>query len=147
MAAFQFHYTDQHFHFPKRSELKVFLGQLAKAEGKAVAAINYIFCSDEYLLQINQAHLDHDTYTDIITFPYHTPGAPLESDIYISVDRVRENAASFGVPFQTELYRVMFHGLLHLCGYKDKTKADQTLMRAKEDFWLQRYSGSTWNKR
>ncbi|RYD63030.1 MAG: rRNA maturation RNase YbeY, partial [Verrucomicrobiaceae bacterium] len=106
MAAFQFHYTDQRFTFTKRTELKSFLEQMAKAEGRKVTAINYIFCSDEYLLQINQAHLDHDTYTDIITFPYHATGAPLESDIYISVDRVRENAASFDVPFQMELYRV-----------------------------------------
>src|SRR5690349_20268197 len=102
----QFHYTDQRFPFTKRTEMKAFLVKLAKAEGHQVGAINYIFCSDAYLLEINQQHLDHDTYTDIITFPYNAPGTPIESDIYISIDRVRENAQSFAVPFAAELYRV-----------------------------------------
>lgn len=143
----QFHYTDQRFHFPKRNELKDFLVHLAKKEGHKLQAVNYIFCSDVYLLEINRQHLNHDTYTDIITFPYNVPGTPIESDIYISVERVRENAEKFGVPFLTELYRVIFHGLLHLCGYKDKSKADKVGMRSREDFWLSAYSSSTWNSR
>ncbi|TCZ70499.1 rRNA maturation RNase YbeY [Flaviaesturariibacter aridisoli] len=145
-SAIHFHYTDQRFHFTKRTELKAFLLKLAKAEGQKVGGINYIFCSDAYLLEINQQHLNHDTYTDIITFPYNAPGAPIESDIYISIDRVRENAQNFAVPFAAELYRVMFHGLLHLCGYKDKSKVEQAKMREREDYWLKRYTGSTWNK-
>ncbi|GAB4093373.1 rRNA maturation RNAse YbeY [Flaviaesturariibacter terrae] len=145
MNPIQFHYTDQRFHFPKRTELKSFLLKLAKAEGHSVESINYIFCSDAYLLEINQTHLNHDTYTDIITFPYNAPGTAIESDIYVSIERIRENAASYSGSFLPELYRVMFHGLLHLCGYKDKTKAQVAEMRAREDFWLSRYTGSTWN--
>jgi probable rRNA maturation factor len=139
----QFHYTDQRFGFPTRTKLKAFIVKLAMAEGKKVDEINYIFCSDEYLLQINQEQLKHDTYTDILTFPYHAKGDALHSDIYISIDRVRENAVGFKVPFLHELYRVMFHGVLHLCGYKDKSKADQKVMRAKEDQWLKAYLSST----
>jgi probable rRNA maturation factor len=139
----QFHYTDQRFHFPDRTKLKAFLVGLAKSEGYPVNSVNYIFCSDEYLLQINQEQLKHDTYTDIITFPYSSKGEALISDIFISVERVRENAGIFGVPFIHELYRVMFHGLLHLCGYKDKSKREQKTMREREDFWLHGYVGST----
>ncbi|RYZ21674.1 MAG: rRNA maturation RNase YbeY [Chitinophagaceae bacterium] len=138
-----FHYTDQRFHFPDRNKMKVFLGALARKEGSRLGALNYIFCSDEYLLQINQEQLKHDTYTDIITFPYSAKGEALVSDIFVSVERVRENASEFGVPFTHELYRVMFHGLLHLCGYKDKSKADQKVMREREDYWLEQYLRST----
>ncbi|RYY86020.1 MAG: rRNA maturation RNase YbeY [Chitinophagaceae bacterium] len=145
MAPIHFHYIDQLFHFPKRTGLKDFLVKLAKAEGYKVAGVNYIFCDDAYLLEINRSHLNHDTYTDIITFPYNLSGQPIQSEIYISVERVRENAAGFGVPFLEELHRVIFHGLLHLCGYKDKTKADQKAMRSREDYWLKQYSRSTWN--
>lgn len=141
----QFHYLDQRFNFPNRTALKAFLVKLARKEGRAVSWINYIFCSDEYLLGINQQHLQHDTYTDIITFHYQPAGKPIESDIYISIDRVRENAHNFGTTFQAELHRVLFHGLLHLCGYKDKKKAEQKTMRERENYWLSQYFGSTWN--
>jgi probable rRNA maturation factor len=139
----RFHYTDQRFHFPERTKLKSFLVKVAKGEGARVDSINFIFCSDEYLLQINQEQLKHDTYTDIITFPYSGKGEALLSDIFISVDRVRDNALHFGVPFLHELYRVMFHGVLHLCGYKDKSKADQLVMKGREDHWLSAYVRST----
>jgi probable rRNA maturation factor len=139
----RFHYTDQRFHFPARTALKAFLIKLAKAEGAGIEDINYIFCSDDYLLRINQEQLKHDTYTDIITFQYSGKGEALLSDIYISVERVQENAVKFGVPFLHELYRVMFHGMLHLCGYKDKSKVDQSVMRLREDFWLSAYVRST----
>ncbi len=95
--------------------------------------INIVFCSDSYLLDINQNYLDHDTFTDIVTFDNsETPGL-LESDIFISVDRVRENAKKLGFAFHQELRRVMAHGLLHLLGFKDKTGTDQALMREKEN--------------
>ncbi|MDP5082346.1 MAG: rRNA maturation RNase YbeY [Winogradskyella sp.] len=97
--------------------------------------INYIFCSDDYLLQINKDYLKHDTLTDIISFDYSI-GKELHGDIYISIDRVKENAADFNVVFSEELARVMIHGILHYCGYKDKSDEDSREMRAKEDFYL-----------
>ena len=102
------------------------------SENKKEGEINYIFCDDEYLLQINQEHLDHDTLTDIISFDYCV-GNELHGDIFISIERVRENALDFNVSFTEELKRVMVHGVLHYCGYKDKTENDEKLMRQKEE--------------
>lgn len=97
-----------------------------------IAAVDFIFCTDDYLLEINRQHLNHDYYTDIITFPYRE-GTELMSDIFISVDRVKENAEDHGVSFQEELIRVMAHGLLHLIGYDDKSEDKRTEMRKEED--------------
>lgn len=105
-------------------------------EGYALNRIDYIFCTDEYLLKINQVHLQHDDYTDIITFPLEEN--PIVGEIYISVERVTENAASFGVAFEDELHRVMIHGILHLCGYEDHEEDDIQEIRAKEELYLQR---------
>jgi len=135
----QFNYLKKSFYLPERARLKTFILRLLKKEGVRVGALNYIFCSDEYLLKINKDFLAHDTYSDIITFQYSETKEPVLSDIYISVDRVRENAKIFQTSFLNEFYRVMFHGALHLCGYKDKNKADAQLMRAKEDFYVARY--------
>lgn len=135
----KFHYQHEPFHFPQRSRLKVFVAGLFKKEGHAVGAVNYIFCTDAYLLDLNQAYLRHDTYTDIITFGLSEKSDPLIADIYISVDRVRENARLYEVSFRQELHRVIFHGALHLCGYKDKSARDVRLMRSKENFYLQAY--------
>ena len=104
-------------------------------EHKEVGEISYIFCSDEYLHKINVDHLNHDTLTDIITFNYCEENL-ISSDIFISVDRVKENAVLFKTSFENELSRVMIHGVLHLIGYDDKTDEDKILMRAKEDFYL-----------
>ncbi|MGB0881412.1 MAG: rRNA maturation RNase YbeY [Vicingaceae bacterium] len=104
-------------------------------EGKVVGEISYVFCSDEYLHKINLEHLGHDTYTDIITFNYCEDNV-VSTDIFISIDRVKENAKIFGVSFQKELNRVIIHGILHLLGYDDKTDEDKVLMRSKEDFYL-----------
>jgi len=134
-----FHYIDQGFYLPYRTGLKNFIQQIFKNEGIADGEINYIFCSDKYLLHLNTAYLNHDTYTDIITFQYSWPPQPVLSDIYISVERVRENAKLYNAAFLNELYRVIFHGALHLCGYKDKTKKDLALMRSKEDFYVNLY--------
>lgn len=94
--------------------------------------LNYIFCDDAYLLELNKKYLAHDTYTDIITFDYSTE-TQLSGDIFLSVERIRENAKTYGVEFNEELLRVMSHGLLHLMGYKDKTEADSEIMREKEN--------------
>lgn len=102
------------------------------SENKELGEINYIFCDDDYLHKINVEYLEHDTLTDIITFDY-TEGDILSGDIFISVERVQDNANDFEVSFQTELLRVMAHGVLHLCGYKDKSDADSLQMRAKEE--------------
>lgn len=131
-----FHYLVPSFYFPARSKTKALLHDLFKEEGFTVQSVNYIFCSDEYLLAINQAHLNHDTYTDIITFQYSGPSEAVLSDIYISVDRVKENSKNFKTPFVRELSRVILHGALHLCGYKDKTPSQIQEMRSKEEFYL-----------
>lgn len=104
-------------------------------EGKKMGDINYIFCDDEYLLKINQDYLQHDYYTDIITFDY-VKGKKISGDIFVSVTRVSENAPLLSKSFDEELHRVIAHGVLHLCGYKDKTEAEIKEMRNKEDFYL-----------
>ena len=104
-------------------------------EKKIFGEISYIFCSDEYLHKMNVEYLNHDTLTDIITFNY-SKGNTLSADIFISLERVKENANEFKVSFQDELHRVIIHGILHLIGYDDKTDADKTAMRSKEDFYL-----------
>lgn len=106
------------------------------SEGYEVSQLNYIFCSDEYLLEINRQYLDHDYFTDIITFDNSEEDKQLEGDIYISVDRVRDNAETFHTDFDSEMRRVLIHGLLHLVGYEDSSEALKTAMRAKEDEYL-----------
>jgi rRNA maturation RNase YbeY len=124
------------FHFPNRTALKKLLLSLFKKEGFTIKAVNYIFCSDDYLLKINKVHLNHDTYTDIITFEYSECFEPVFSDIYISVERVRENSKVYNVFFTKELSRVILHGALHLCGYKDKSQNQIAEMRSKEELYL-----------
>ena len=108
------------------------LSNVIQSEDKSEGDINYIFCDDDYLLEINQQYLDHDTLTDIISFDYSV-GNELHGDIFISIERVADNAADFGVSFDEELKRVLVHGVLHYCGYKDKSDADEKLMRQKEE--------------
>lgn len=108
---------------------------MTKKEKKSVGYINYIFCSDNYLLEINKDYLNHKTLTDIITFD-NSDGTLIESDIFISIERVRENAIKFDTTFQLELYRVLIHGILHLCGYKDKNEEEKNLMREKENKYI-----------
>ncbi len=99
-------------------------------------SISYIFCSDEFLLKLNQQYLNHDTLTDILTFTLSESSLDIVSEIYISIERVEENALKLRVPFITELYRVMIHGILHLCGYSDQTEIEKARMRKKEDHYL-----------
>ena len=108
------------------------LSKVISSENKHEGEINYIFCDDNYLVEINQQYLDHDTLTDIISFDYSV-GNILQGDIFISTERVADNAKDFNVVFDVELKRVMSHGVLHYCGYKDKSAADEALMRSKED--------------
>lgn len=115
-----------------QSQFKKWLVEVAKSEGKSVGTINYVFCNDSYLLGVNQKYLNHDTYTDIITFD-NSSGDFISADIYISSERVIENALINNVHFINELLRVVVHGLLHLCGYKDKTDNQRQIMRLKED--------------
>ena len=108
------------------------LGNVITSENKKEGEINYIFCDDEYLHKINVEYLDHDTLTDIISFDY-SMGNELHGDIFVSVERVKDNATDYNVSFEEELKRVLVHGILHYCGYKDKGEAEELLMRSKED--------------
>lgn len=131
-AGISFHHEDVGFLPASPSLLEHWVKAVIEKENCTLHELTYIFCSDEYLYQVNLEYLSHDTYTDIITFPYQPPPV-VHSDIFISVDRVRENAAELGLPFEQELHRVMIHGVLHLCGYPDKTPAEAAAMRQKED--------------
>lgn len=135
--AISFHSADAPIPIRNRRKLKSFIEVIFSQAQMPVKEISYIFCSDAFLLDINLRFLQHDTYTDIITFPLSAEGEPLEAEIYISVDRVRDNASHLKEPFNTEIHRVIFHGALHLCGYKDKSKAAARLMRQMEDHNLQ----------
>ena len=119
--------------------MKAFLLKKIREEGRVVENVNVIFCTDQYLLDINRDYLNHDNLTDIITFEISSPLSPIVSDIYISIDRVTENAATFKVSFDEELLRVLFHGVLHLCGYNDKSKVEIATMRNMEQSWLNKY--------
>lgn len=125
--------------FTHRTLAKEVIRHLFKKEKTRLEQLQYIFCSDEYLLAINKQHLNHNYYTDIITFDLSETPDAVTGEIYISIDRVRENAQTYKVPFKQELLRVIFHGALHLCGYKDKSEKDQQLMRKAEDKYLQYY--------
>ena len=134
LEGIRFDVADVTFQLEQSAEIESWLQQLVKAEGKQIDLVQYVFCSDPYLLEINIQYLGHDTFTDIITFPYALQ--PIRSDIYISIDRIKENALTFDTTFQNELHRVLAHGLLHLCGYQDKGDSDKRLMRDKENYYL-----------
>ncbi|NDV42121.1 rRNA maturation RNase YbeY [Flagellimonas sediminis] len=118
--------------FDNKSDYSDWINRILESEGFVLGQIDYIFCTDDYLLELNQEYLNHDTFTDIITFDY-TDGITISGDIFISTDRVKENASSFEVGFEEELLRVMSHGVLHLMGYGDKSEKDQRQMRSKEE--------------
>ncbi len=129
----RFFIEDLDFSLNNKEHLIKWIKSVIKAEGFSLNDLNYIFCSDAYLLKINQSYLNHDTYTDIITFDNSSEETSIESDIYISLDRITENAKDYGVSFEHELQRVMIHGVLHLMGWVDKTHEDKQEMRQKED--------------
>lgn len=122
-----------------RVALKSFIEKRVKKEGLSIDSLNYVFCSDKYLLEINKQYLKHNYYTDIISFDLSEEPGKLIGEVYISVDRVKDNAKTHGVTLKEELLRVIFHGALHFCGYKDKKPADAKKMRQMEDLWLAAY--------
>ena len=123
------------FKLPNEVLISEWIASVIKAENCKEDEINYIFCNDDYLHRLNVDFLDHDTLTDIISFDYSV-GKTLQGDVFISTERVADNAKDFKVSFKAELHRVLVHGILHYCGYKDKTEADAKLMREKENFYL-----------
>lgn len=135
MPQIAFHCDDVSFQWGDKKVVRAWLLTLAKEERRTIHSLSIVYCSDERLLEMNRAHLSHDYYTDIITFDLSDTSA-IEGEIYISLDRVRENASTFEDSFEKELCRVMAHGLLHLCGYDDHTEADKATMRSKETFYL-----------
>jgi probable rRNA maturation factor len=137
--AIQFFFLQQNISLSQRTSLKIFIKGIFKKERKSLEDLTYIFCSDDYLLEINKSHLKHNYYTDIITFDLSETTEGITGEIYISIDRVRDNATTLGVTIKEELHRVIFHGALHLCGYKDKTPKDAKQMRAAEDRCLEAY--------
>jgi len=134
----QFCSEDITFSLKEKLKHKAWLNEVAKQEGKKILELSYVFCSDDYLLQINKEYLNHDTLTDIVTFDNSEDPKKIEGDIFISIDRVKENGEKLGTS-ATELERVMVHGLLHLLGFKDKKKEDKALMTEKEDFYIKQY--------
>lgn len=130
----RFHFLES-FTLNNRTSLKQFIAGIFEEEGYELQSLDYIFCSDEYLLKINQDFLQHDDYTDIITFDLSDTEAII-GEVYISVPRVRENAGLHNQLFRNEILRVIFHGTLHLCGYKDKEKEEKATMTAKENYYL-----------
>jgi len=135
------HFFSENIDFKLEEKLKIknWIKKIVLQEKKNLDNLSYIFCDDAYLLEINQEYLDHDTYTDIITFDNGEPGKDIEGDIFISIERVRENAFNLNIGFQQELKRVIIHGVLHLLGYKDKTETDKKNMRQKEDDALKEF--------
>ncbi|MCX6290777.1 MAG: rRNA maturation RNase YbeY [Bacteroidetes bacterium] len=136
MIRIHFFKEDVRFRLVQQQELKKWIHAAIRKHAFELEEINYIFCSDQYLLRLNREFLNHDFFTDIITFDHGAGKKKISADIFISVDRVQFNSGEYGVAFREELNRVMIHGVLHLLGYKDKTKRDQQVMRKAEDDWL-----------
>ena len=131
-------YFENDFSLNDHDSYEEWLKKVISSEEKELEEVSYIFCDDQYLLEINQKYLNHDTYTDIISFD-SCIGNILQGDIFISTERVSENSTEYGVEFQEELRRVMAHGILHFCGYKDKSEEEQSLMRQKEEEKMQMF--------
>ena len=136
MPRISFFEEDIQYNLKDKLKVKQWIKDTIGAEGFKLDELTYVFCSDEYLLQINQQYLDHDTYTDIITFDNSSEDKVITGDIFISIERIRENAAKFNQSVTDELHRVIIHGALHLLGYKDKTAADSKNMTQMEDKYL-----------
>ena len=134
----QIHYIDVEVPGINSELLVLWLNESVEREGKSLGEINLVFCDDDHLLGMNQAHLEHDYYTDIITFDY-TEDEVISGDLYISIDRVLDNAGILNEPMDVELRRVCVHGILHLCGYKDKNSEEEAKMRSRENFHLDKY--------
>ncbi|MEP7280078.1 MAG: rRNA maturation RNase YbeY [Bacteroidota bacterium] len=140
-----FHFQHRGLYLQNRQKLKAFINNVFKQEKMPVHTLQFIFCSDRQLLSINRQYLKHNYYTDIISFNLADKNLPVLGEIYISLDRVRDNAKTLQQFVYLELHRVIFHGVLHLCGYKDKKTVDQALMTKKEDYYLKQYFNSSTN--
>jgi probable rRNA maturation factor len=136
MQLVSFHSADKQLTLKNRTGLKEFIASIFDHESKPLKKLDYVFCSDEYLLQMNNDFLQHDYYTDIITFPLSDKQQPIVGEVYVSLDRVKDNASQHNASVLDETLRVLFHGALHLCGYGDKTAKEIKTMRAKEDFYI-----------
>ena len=134
-----FHTAEVRFKLPHKKEYKTFLQNQVRQADDTKLRLNYVFCNDAFLLNINQQFLNHDTYTDIITFPLSESEKEIEAEIYISLERIGENANKHKVTFEEELQRVMFHGVLHLLGFKDKSAEDKKKMRSLENQWIEAF--------
>ncbi|MCX6203292.1 MAG: rRNA maturation RNase YbeY [Bacteroidetes bacterium] len=134
-----FNKADKNATLGNRLALKAFIEKALKKEGMTIESLQYIFCSDKFLLDINKSYLKHDYYTDIISFDLSEIKGKLIGEVYISIDRVKDNAKTHKTILNEELLRVIFHGALHFCGYKDKKPADAKEMRAQENKWLKSY--------
>ena len=137
--AISFFFQDTRVTLNDRKRLKEFISLLFKRHGRKLGSLTYVFCTDKYLLEVNQRFLKHDFYTDIITFDLSSSKEMVEGEIYISVDRVRDNTKALEVTMKNELHRVIFHGALHLCGFNDKGKAEKAKMTLEEDKNLRKY--------
>ena len=138
----RYFYEDTDFNFRHKLETKRWLKFVAESEIRKIGDVNVIFCSDNYILDVNMKYLQHDYFTDIITFDY-CEGSVLSGDLFISVDSVRDNASFYQTEFSEELKRVIVHGLLHLIGYDDHSDSEQKLMRSKEDYYLSQWKNVT----
>jgi probable rRNA maturation factor len=121
---------------PGKNLLNDWILQVVSVHGQKLKSLRVVFCSDDFLLELNKKYLQHNTFTDIITFPYSNPGEALEGELYISTERVKDNALSLDTEWLEELHRVIIHGVLHLLGYNDHTDAEKDLMRSREDYCL-----------
>ncbi len=140
METISFRNADKTFLFPNKTGLKNFIELLVKKENRTLLELTYVFCSDEYLLGINKDFLQHDYYTDIITFDLSENPKQTIGEIYVSLDRIKDNAKELQTSIKEETLRVIFHGALHLCGYKDKAKSDIATMRKKEEYYIKLYN-------
>lgn len=142
MQRVSFNYLDKQLPLKNKTAVKAFIATIFTSEKKGLKSIDYIFCSDDTLLDMNKQQLKHDYYTDILTFELSSTKETI-AEVYISVDRVKDNAKTLQQPFEKEILRVLFHGALHLCHYKDKTTKEAQLMRKMEDYYIEKYYKTT----
>ncbi len=138
--AITYHTEDCSFKLKGRRAISRWIRESTAEEGFRVGDVAIVICSDDHILKVNNEYLGHDYYTDIITFDY-SEGVVISGDLIISIDTVRSNALKYGAPFERELHRVIIHGIMHLCGYKDKSKAESVKMREREDYYLSKFEG------
>lgn len=135
----RFFFEHAQFNLQRRTLLKKFIEKIINKESKRLVFINYVFCTDKKILEINRRFLNHDFYTDILTFDLSEKGGNIQAEIYISIDRVKDNSKILQTSFNSELLRVVFHGVLHLCDYRDKKVEERRIMRYKEEYYLDTY--------